>query len=750
MAVSIQTDAEKYTSDAVQHIFRKPPGLPDIFPRSALIVGARGAGKTMLMRYHKLQHDGMSAYFNLTAEFSGITKQVGLGPLVYETPPSLKAGIQGKAVSILALSFYAKFILKKGLPATQNVVAAVRGCLPDELRISSPGPWSVDKLEDLRRATYRAPLAAFESASLSSPLRRLLIEVAQLCQSRGTPLLVFFDKPDQALTDAAVPVLELLNQSPSYIALLAIRPGYTGRELSAFCESAPPGDHYDLHHLGQYPRSTEWFEFMRAAAESHFQDSSERPKLLAPNLDQLFETLLFASRESVRFAVKHLANGFATRGGLQEALKNDQAYLESFALSTLPRYFTRSEDFKFLIHGLQKQLTNESSVRPVNLSISREVATSFFDENENLERFIEAALRCGAFCMPEGKPWSPGLRTKVLEVAPLLAWPHSSFLPFDRAQSEPISFSRDEVDLRRSFAGAKKRVETVFFAYRMENDRSKRFKAELAAALRRHPSFHEFELSDGNTNLGNKDWPNAVRSKIRHARVVIGDITGQRLEVMFEMGFARGLRAPSISTVERRDQRASLPDWISREQLGSFEDARDIQELLSSIALLIRSPALGRSKTPIAADPDSVVWLRMKPWAEQVRAQFERELESRGRILRSFDSDELSVDVFEEAARASLLVGILDGTHPDVFVHFVCGSVVANPRAGVGDGKLTRQVLLLTEDGKANADHIAKSLRHCGNIVHIVSRDTILQKAKLALNKYREWSTSAPIKGDVK
>jgi len=113
----LQIDAEKYSDEAVLELFRLPPNLPEQFARSTLLIGARGSGKTLFLRYQKLQHRGISAYFNLTAEFSSITRQTGLGAIAYDTPPTLLGAIFGKAAALLALSVYAKCIHKKQVPS---------------------------------------------------------------------------------------------------------------------------------------------------------------------------------------------------------------------------------------------------------------------------------------------------------------------------------------------------------------------------------------------------------------------------------------------------------------------------------------------------------------------------------------------------------------------------------------------------------------------------------------------------------
>jgi len=746
LQLDVQIDAEKYSHKEVLELFRPPPSMPERFTRSTLLIGARGSGKTLFLRYQKLQHRGISAYFNLTAEFSSITRQTGFGAIAYDTPPTLLGAIFGKAAALLALSVYAKCIHKKQVPSSRTLQDVVLQCVPSSINSHPDDLSSSSSIDRLRSQLSNAHIELFDGFALDSPLTRVLTEIGRICQGQGKPLLILFDKADQALPDATVPVLETLNQSPTYTAVLAIRPGYTSRELTKACSIVAPGDHFDLHHLGRDPRSKSWLDFQMEAAHSHFRGQDKMPRLLRDK-GTLLDTLLFAARDSIRFVIKYLAKDIATKDALQMCLKEEKANLESTASSTLPKNFLRSEDFKGLLSSLQKQTAKETALRPVQIQISKE-KKDLYDESENVDRFLEAGLRCGIFGLTDGIPWSPGVQIREVEVSPLLAWTHKSYLPLDRENEEPIVERRNESELRKSYAGSKA-PETIFVAYRMDNENSKKFRVQLAEALKRHPDFEKFTVTDGHANYGHKDWPHSVRDKIKRAKMIVGDITGERNEVMVEMGFARGLNTSSISVVENKKFLEGLPVWLSAEQVGSFESESNMLQLKQSMAQILRNPALGRMKTVLHADPGSIVWLRSKTWADQSRAQFDRELRLRSRVQAfvSFDSDDaLDGYALNLAARATLVVALLDGTEADAFVHFACGAIVANPKSGVGRHRLTRHVLLLIQDEGVKAKLVAKSLMHCVPSVRVVHPNSLLQEAIPLLEHYKQWFNPPPKK----
>jgi predicted AAA+ superfamily ATPase len=53
-------DGEKIPDDDVRRVYQRPPEMPELFSKSALIVGAKGVGKTTLLRYQKAIHEGVA------------------------------------------------------------------------------------------------------------------------------------------------------------------------------------------------------------------------------------------------------------------------------------------------------------------------------------------------------------------------------------------------------------------------------------------------------------------------------------------------------------------------------------------------------------------------------------------------------------------------------------------------------------------------------------------------------------------
>lgn len=253
------TDGEKIPDEQVKGIFQLPPDVVPRFTRSTLIIGSRGSGKTILLRYQKETHNGLALYFNLSTEFSSITKQTGQGHLAFETPPQLKSSIPGKATAMLAISIIDR-ALKKGIPIGDETQWSLRECLPPALRCF---PDLIDRgwISDLRRQAAITRIEEFAGLSELRPLSSLLTALCENLPQASRPLLVLLDKADQVTPASVTPIIELLDQSSQYLALVAMRPGYTGQAIEELSQRIIAGDHYDIVHLGSHPRSQSWLKF---------------------------------------------------------------------------------------------------------------------------------------------------------------------------------------------------------------------------------------------------------------------------------------------------------------------------------------------------------------------------------------------------------------------------------------------------------------------------------------------------------
>ena len=210
---------------------------------------------------------------------------------------------------------------------------------------------------------------------------------------------------------------------------------------------------------------------------------------------------------------------------------------------------------------------------------------------------------------------------------------------------------------------------------------------------------------------------------------------------MFEMGFADGLSRPTICVTENRELVGAFPAWLTRGQLGSFEDGETMRHLLNGMATILGNARLLRRRPAHGTSPERIVWLRDALWAQQAKAEFSRLVQSDGRTLSAFDDTQLDPTCLQQASTATLMVGILDGTDADVFVHYTCGIMMADPKAGWGPTKkLARQAIIVLPDHLEAKTVAPKSALHCHPTITYCHASELRVHAIDALRRYQEWS----------
>src|SRR5437868_3439122 len=131
------------------------------------------------------------------------------------------------AISVLAIALAEQLIRKNIRLGSQELNC----CLPESFRTSNAeveAPW----LEETRKSVAVAALDVFAGTSDTTALRDFVSAMAAAAEENHGPLLVLFDKADMVLSPSLIPVLELLDQSRGFIALLALRPGHAGQALA--------------------------------------------------------------------------------------------------------------------------------------------------------------------------------------------------------------------------------------------------------------------------------------------------------------------------------------------------------------------------------------------------------------------------------------------------------------------------------------------------------------------------------------
>lgn len=724
-------EGEKIPEDRLNEIFRPPPAVPARFLRSSLIIGSRGAGKTTLLRYHKLNHKGIAVHVALADAFSCLTKQTAYGPFAFDIPDTLQPVLISKAISVLAIALAEQLIRKNIRLRSQEL----NRCLPDSFRTSNPEV-EADWLEKTKKGVATAALDSFTGTSDTSPLRDFVSAMAIAAAESHGPLLVLFDKADMVLSPSLIPVLELLDQSRGFIALLALRPGHAGQALADVTSGGVAGDHYGVAHLGISPRSAEWTAFVSEAIRAQLGSNLER---VAPDSRAW---MIAVSRDSLKNGLELFARYLAvspdkSETELLQALDDLKENQLTAAQRVLQMYHP---DFRDLINRIRATAIAQYGEisGPIVLAIKEPSQGLLFEQPSRTTRFLGLAVRTGALCMPENFRWVPGSLPQSFEIPPLLAWRKGD--RSWRTESAPLLEVPLEGEKLLKQLGGPPRPPIMFLAYRMNIEDSQKFRQEFQAAVKTHPDLTSSKVVDGHVYAGEK-WAETIRYRIRGSKLLVGDVTGMRPDVLFELGFAYGLKKPLIPVVATPADANDLPRWLNATQLGFFKTQDGLLGIVSSVAKHLSDPSYFKAPRTRKPIPSLVVWLRKLEWNVHALDQFVTAV-NRWNLQPEILTATLEASILR-ASTASLLVVSLDGTKDDALIHYICGAVAARPKAGAGQKTLSRKILVLEEPGSNAATYAADSLRRCEDTVTIVQLDEIKSHTEHFLADYRHWASSA-------
>jgi hypothetical protein len=708
-------DGEDIRPGDVPAIFRRPPRLPTEFDRSALIIGSRGAGKTTLFKGLRYNHSGISEIIDLSKVLFSLPKQTGRGMLTPEVPEAMERLLVGKSKSLSALAI-------ANCSATRTLkpdISYLNACIPEVLRthLNEPNP------QVAWREVTRAPLSEFESVADAPELRMLVEDLGAQARSHGQSLLFMFDRADMVSSACLVPIFELLDQSPHFVALVAMRPSPSGLAMSEFADRIVAGDHYDLYHLGEFPHAKEWLDFVMVAVGAQLKEALGQIPL------SVKDTVLALSRDSIRTAIELFTAFFRPRDQSPNAALLDAIRRMNSNCSYIVRQHLRSyhESVPDLFERLRKTARLEAGDRycRVVLQPRLEPRPDLFHFTGKWHPFAEAGVRNSAFFLVEGDRWAPGAKIDRVELSPALVWQESDGLEIPcEPRVHSISWSESEI------FGTPRRVlsPSIFVAFRMSVHESINFRQNLERAIGLHPRLARLTVKDGRT-FGGQNWAEEIRKRIRGSRLAVADVTGMRPDVMFELGFAAQLQKPIIPVTDRREHRVQLPPWLTQIQMEAYHDDLDMQGLLSSIDFHLCSRHSERTIGIRKAVPELAVWLTRTNWNAHQYEQVKHAATQAGVQCELLSEPGLSDEQrIERATSACLLIVALDGTDKDTLGHFICGAIVARPRIPTLD--IHRTVIVVEEPGQRKNSFVADSLRNCTGTVKVVALDNVLEVAK--------------------
>ena len=404
-------DAERTGSKELLNRFCLPPEFDYSSYRSVLLVGGRGCGKTMLLRWLRHKLSGLAVYGDLRKIARPVSMDTGLGGLAWKgISPNNELAAAAKTITCLAL-WFAKECGKRTIPIPKKTL---RMTLPRVLRNSSMS------LNDLYEEFCYTGLEYFTRGPTIEALLDLFHEVHIERPDDGLVLLL--DRAEDVPYPSLTVLLSLLDQSHKFRTILACRPGLINMK-SASSDLSIAGDHYDVIHLGSAPYSTGWQQFQNEALTSWLPKTmaiipSEYRFLIANLTRDCFRSALKIAHSSTnkddQFCEKSLVN--ATKNIQDNLLGAFQGHVRDYNsdVRRLLREIRRDLNDKFKLPLL---IRNEEARQPLLFQYPLP-----FGELTRNEQFVYLALRSGFFTTKHGIQWHPNETYDEFELNPIMIW----------------------------------------------------------------------------------------------------------------------------------------------------------------------------------------------------------------------------------------------------------------------------------------------------------------------------------------
>jgi hypothetical protein len=415
-------DAEQISPNRLKEVFRRPPGMrfyPP--PRSTLLVGSRGSGKTMLLRTLRHDKDHFCIYGDLRKILTGVSADVGGGGMSFNyIRPSNEGFIMSKSVSLLGL-WAACECLDRRIEVSSDLLAHImpRGEAQD-LAGKDDGIW------DLRDLLPSLPLSRFRRDPPYEILCEFFDALTDRVRALGhSGLMLALDRAEEIPFPCLVPILRLLDQNHPFRTIIACRPGILGPSPELHSSIPRAGDHFDVFHLGHAPYSEEWIEFQRTVMSAWI------PRTIDAMPEDILSELLKVSRDSLRVALELTYGSVDDQGNYSQAESMDTTMLLQQSLLNAAQGSLRAftENIPSLLNKLREQmeylpvlLVIKSGSKSTNRQLMLFGAGDARMTASTTEMIIRRGLRVWLFSVSNGMRWMPNVAIDKIELNPIHLW----------------------------------------------------------------------------------------------------------------------------------------------------------------------------------------------------------------------------------------------------------------------------------------------------------------------------------------
>ena len=565
--------AEHYSlAEAARRYRRSPDDIPYPPATNYLLVGYPGVGKTMALKkicYDLLSSESHSPVYLQVEPW--IASVAAHDPAAYESSSS----VLGQRLATTSRILLALGILTEIARQVSNPEPVLRAGLnsfsapPTDMAVPSDGEKVLDWIDE--QVAICREVLDFDK-ELPSPYTRFpplfgfAQRLAAASKRSGRTLVLLLDQVERTSPVYFDSVSSLLRRG-EYIVLVATRPCPSAPHQSKL----PAGHDFRIHWLGSDYRKPQWRTFLNAVIT--YEEFTDDVRRLVERRREAISSLV---GPSTRLALELLMSLEVQLHRAQSDQAWDRAVVrwrEENIQSAGVRISGHCESPVYLLSRLRDQCLNARTAAdvgpgPIILHI-RPIAKHLTRRTED---FIRVCVREGLLIPANAQ--RHGLDTVLhdFEVQPLLATlAEPSFL--SQFSALPQSTTISEQDLLRWVRArepAPIESDVIFVSYWMTE--------ESDADHKPLPDMLDAQLLGRAQVITGTDLPpNAVQYApairqliVRHAKLVIVDLSAQRREIYVEWGWAIGGMKRVILCCEDNLQLHSLPAWVRDRQVRLY------------------------------------------------------------------------------------------------------------------------------------------------------------------------------------
>ena len=701
----IQIDADRYTTDlAASRYVEYPGGVPQP-TEHWLVLGPRGAGKTMMLKALYTEWRATPGLLPVYVELQpSINKIAGELPLFGHEPLSPRDHAMVDCMS-LAVS----------VALVNSVAAALRPeSVTDALRLFSWYPptdtleqWTRDAHDKLRKSLVSGISFAPDTPPVHVVASTLGDSVRREAQKS---LVLLVDQIDQVASPLFQPIVSLLRRTSSYTTIMACRPCPTAPEQATMPRDVVVGETYQVLSIGRdldiarreflITSVLEKLPFLEKSKDGLARQARTLAALTWPSLRlairicQVYEERLLQAKQSTAWHDAIVDVSHREEDVVKDVLR---------AWCANPSQVLR----EWRKEALKQVGPHDDHVIRATLRLLRR--DLFGSMDEDAAAFFRVAVKHGILLPCAHDRYVLDDLPERFEIGPLLLVTEATRLSQDGHETF-VDLDVREADLKRWIKPSRPhgiRTKRIFVSYWMSDPH--RQTSEAAEILRAH-MLDTAAVVTGDIH-GSPQFSPKILEKVQSCNLIICDLTTQNRNIFVEYGWAIGLNKAVVQVATAKEAIQNSPSWLTGRQFQFYRTEEQQERLSTSVIRLLNEPVDRINQwiyEPPATDmafrpkPTVMTLLGPEPLIEEVSRRCTdkiREYAVELDFLAIGDQPAILYETIKRTRKAGTLALLFAGTSADYLACLAGGIFTTKDKAYLKSRSLRRQLILFNGSG---------------------------------------------------